>query len=585
MDEHETDVRLELDFPQDDGGRLRLYARRAAQRWVAHGSSEVRGVIDAAHAAACAGRWVAGFVAYEAASAFDPALRTQPAPAGLPLAAFFAYEAADIAGAPATQSGDFACGPWRANDDARAVREMVGTTREGIAAGAFYQVNLSTRLRADFSGDGAALHRALVQSQPHGYCLRIATPEFEILSVSPELFFDWRDDTLVSQPMKGTAARAADPDRDAAAREALARSGKDRAENVMIVDLIRNDLSRIARIGSVRTRELFAVQALPSVWQMTSTVACRTRDGVSLAQVFGALFPCGSVTGAPKISAMEAIAELESSPRGIYCGALGVIRPGGHATFNVPIRTVALDRRAGRAECGIGSGITIHSTDEGEHAEWLAKRRFLLRASADFALLETMRLSEGEIPLWPEHRARLRAAAEHFGFALREPALSQVRAALREAHARGEWRVRLLCTRDGTLRTESFPLERMPEQVTVVLAKAPVRSDEEFLFWKTTARGVYAAHEPPPGVFDTLLWNERSELTEFTRGNLVLEIDGRRLTPPRASGLLPGVQRAALLRAGEIVECVVHVDDLARATRLWFINSVRGWLPARMVVR
>jgi len=583
MGEQAMDVRVEVDFPQAHGGRLRLASRRVVQAWTAHAPGEVRPVLAAADAAARAGRWVAGFVAYEAAAAFEPAMRTHPAHSALPLAAFFALDPAALEDQQPDVEGEFACGTWRADDGSGRAQEMVRAIHAGIAAGEYYQVNASTRLRAAFSGDPGALYRALAAAQPLGYCARIATPGWEIHSVSPELFFDWDGELIVTRPMKGTAPRFADPGRDAAASEALRTSAKDRAENVMIVDLIRNDLSRIARTGSVRAPSMFEVQALPTVWQMTSSIECRTRAGVTLEQVFAALFPCGSVTGAPKIRAMGAIAALESSPRGVYCGAVGVLRPGGHATFNVAIRTLFLDKAQSQAECGVGSGITIQSSGEAEHAEWMAKRRFLLRGSADFELLETMLLRDGTVWLWPGHCDRLRAAAEHFGFALDEQALESARARLCSERPEGAWRVRLTCARDGSLRTQAFALEPSPAEVDVVLAKTPVRSDEEFLRWKTTARAVYAAHQPPPGSFDTLMWNERGELTEFTRGNVVLEIDGRRLTPPVDSGLLPGVHRALLLRQGEIEETVLRVDDLSRASRLWFVNSVRGRLAARLV--
>jgi len=574
---------VELDFPEGDGGRLRVCATAPAARFEARSIEQVRLSIEQAHAAAAAGLWVVGFVGYEAAPAFDTALRTQLPSGQLPLAAFYAFEPEHVAREPTDTAGSFVCGAWHADDDAARAAAMVQAIHADIAAGTWYQVNASTRLRARFAGDGAALFRALVRTQPLGYCARIAAPDWEIQSVSPELFFDWRDGALITQPMKGTAPRHNDPSEDAAARAWLAASEKDRAENVMIVDLLRNDLSRIARSGSVRTERLFAVQALPTVWQMTSTVQCRTRAGLGLAEVFGVLFPSGSVTGAPKVTAMRGIAALESSPRGVYCGAVGVIRPGGHATFNVAIRTVSIDKTQGYAECGVGSGITIYSTGPGEHEEWLAKRRFLLRASAGFELLETMLLRDGELWLWPEHRDRLRRSAAHFGFALDDVALADVEARLRVERPAGTWRVRLLCDRNGVLRCESLVLQDTPREAPIRLAASPVDSAEEFLRHKTTERSVYAAHEPGEGVFDTLLWNERGELTEFTRGNLVLERDGRRVTPALGCGLLPGAFRAALLREGQIVEAILTRHDLARAARAWFINSVRGWLPVRRV--
>jgi para-aminobenzoate synthetase/4-amino-4-deoxychorismate lyase len=544
---------------------------------VAWRESEVAAALDAAFEAARAGRWAVGFVAYEAAPAFDRAYCVRPSEGALPLAAFAVFDAP--AAQPLAGANDaFQCGLWRIATSEAEACAAIERLRRQIADGAFYQVNLTTRLRAAFAGSGAAFFAALHAAQPHGYGLYLDGGDWEILSVSPELFFDWRPDgALVTRPMKGTAPRHADAQRDAAAAAALRASAKERAENLMIVDLLRNDLARIARLGSVRAHRLFELDRLPTVWQMSSTVACVTRPGLRLSDVFAALFPCGSVTGAPKIAALHAIAALEPSPRGVYCGALGLIRPGGHATFSVGIRTVVIDRRQGLAECGVGSGIVFDSAPAAEYAEWLAKRRFLLRATAGFELLETLLLEQGRYFLRERHLARLIAAAEHFGFPCDPASVAAVLDALAAAHPHGAWRVRLLLDRCGQARCEIFPLEPLPGNPVVMLATQPIAASE-FLHFKTTERSAYAPFAPPPGVFDTLLWNAEGELTEFTRGNLVVELDGRRITPPLEAGLLPGVMRAELLARGEIVEDTVRVADLARASALWFINSVRGWV-------
>jgi para-aminobenzoate synthetase/4-amino-4-deoxychorismate lyase len=383
--------------------------------------------------------------------------------------------------------------------------------------------------------------------------------------------------------MKGTAPRHADAAEDAAAARTLRASAKERAENLMIVDLLRNDLARVAALGTVRVPELFALDALPAAWQMSSTVQCATRPGTSLAEVFRALFPCGSVTGAPKVAAMAAIAALEEAPRGPYCGAIGLIRPGAHATFNVGIRTVVIDRAAGSAECGIGSGIVHDSRGPDEIAEWRVKRRFLLRATADFELLETLRLEDGSYPQRARHLARMAASAAHFGFAFDPAHTAAALDELAKRHPAGVRRVRLLCDRSGAARATACALEPTPGEISVVLAAAPLEGDAEFLRHKTTRRDAYAAFAAPPGIFDTLLWNVRGELTEFTRGNVVIEIDGARVTPPVTCGLLPGVGRAILLERGAVVERVVRRADLARATGLWFVNSLRGLLPVRLI--
>lgn len=569
-------MKAQIDFPQEDGTRLALSFSHPVEVLVAHRPDEVVAVIAAAAAHARAGRWVAGFVAYEAAPAFDPAFRVLPPLDFLPLATFCVYERPGRDEGPA---GEFSCGPWRLSTPQPRIAASMDAIHRGIAGGDYYQVNLTTRLGADFAGAGAALFAALRDAQPDAYGAHLACDGWQLLSVSPELFFDWQPDgTLTTRPMKGTAPRHADATADAAAAEQLRASAKERAENLMIVDLLRNDLARVAATGSVRVPRLFDIEALPSAWQMTSTVQATTRPEVGLADVFRALFPCGSVTGAPKVAAMAAIAALEDAPRGAYCGAIGVIRPGGHASFSVGIRSVVVDERRGHAECGIGSGIVFDSTVEQEYGEWLVKRRFLLRATADFKLLETLRLEGGAYRLRERHLERLCASAGHFGFPC-DPA--RVEAALDTLAARlptEAWRVRLLLDRHGAVATEPYALEAVPGPLRFVIAAAPVDSSDEFLRHKTTQRAVYQAHVPPAGCFDTLLWNERGELTEFTRGNLVVEIAGRRVTPFVACGLLPGVLRAELLARGEIHERVVHRDELAQATGIWFINGVRGML-------
>ncbi len=374
-------VQALIDFPQGSGRCHRAFFR--PRQWLqADRLADVPRVIAAAHEQARAGAWVLGFVAYEAAPAFDAALVVGPADTRLPLAAFAVFAQpgeVPAARAPAAlQAGAWA--PLLARDAALEQIEMI---RRAIAAGDVYQVNLTTRLRTRFTGTPAAYFDCLRRAQPDAYCLYLDGGPWQLLSVSPELFFDWTPDGAVTtRPMKGTAARHADPRADAAARQAMQASAKERAENLMIVDLLRSDLGRIAVPGSVHVPALFEAQALPTAWQMTSTVCCRSRAGVGLADVFGALFPCGSVTGAPKVAAMSAIRALEVHARGVYCGAVGVLRPGGHATFNVGIRTVLVDGRSGSAECGVGSGITWDSRGAAEWEEWQVKQRFLERAGA-----------------------------------------------------------------------------------------------------------------------------------------------------------------------------------------------------------
>lgn len=544
---------------------------------------EVRTVLDAAHAHARAGRWCVGFVRYEAAPAFDAAFDVHAADG--PLAWFAVFNAPDDD--PVPRAGDEAAVvAWHEEGVSRAqFDDAVAEIHRAIADGEVYQVNHTARWRGTFSGSARALFEALHRSQPGGYAAFIDTGEAQVLSVSPELLFDWRaDGAILTRPMKGTAPRGATPQDDARAAESLRASSKERAENVMIVDLLRNDLSRIAEPHSVRVPRLFHAEPLPTVWQMTSDVTARVKRGATLADVFGALFPCGSVTGAPKVQAMRMIRRLEPDARGVYCGAVGVLRPGGAATFNVAIRTVTL--RGAQAACGIGSGITADATADGEWAEWRHKRAFLERASRPFELLQTLRLEGGAWRDADLHLQRLSDAARHFGFAPNAGSAQAALDACAAAHAAGLWRVRLLADVHGRSRAEALALQATPQPVRVRLAtRAFEAAGSEFTRFKTTRREAYEPFAPADAaVFDTLLWNERGELTEFTRGSAAFLLDdGRWLTPPLASGLLDGVGRALALAEGRVAEGVVRVDDLARVRRVAFVNSLRGWLDAELL--
>jgi para-aminobenzoate synthetase / 4-amino-4-deoxychorismate lyase len=583
-----------IDFrsPDDGVAPLRLAFGAPRERLRAQSLDEVAPLLARVDALARAGAWCVGYLCYEAAGAFDEAFETHvPSDPARPLAAFAVYDAPspdaffdedDDGAATVNWSG----GPRRGAFDAT----IAGILR-AIADGEVYQVNATAPLTGSLQGEPRALFAALRRAQPNAYAAYLdfgtgVDAGDRILSVSPELFFDWREGRLLARPMKGTAARGATPDEDAAQAEFLRGAAKERAENLMIVDLLRNDLSRIAEPHSVRVPRLFHTEAWPTVWQMSSDVVATTRPGTTLADVFGALFPCGSITGAPKVRAMRLIRELEPEPRGVYCGAIGVVQPGGAATFNVPIRTLALrdDGAATQVRCGIGSGITADATAAGEWDEWRHKRAFVDRASRAFELLETLRLEDGVFVDVEAHLARMGEAARHFAFATPFASARIALEGLRAAHANGRWRVRLLADRAGVARAQAFALAPTREPVRVRLAERPLAgSDGEFVRFKTTHRAHYDAFAPDDeGVFDTLLWNERGELTEFTRGNVALRIGGRWLTPAARCGLLPGIARARLLREDTIEEATLARDDLARAEGVAFFNSLRGWIPARV---
>lgn len=522
----------------------------------------------------------AGFVSYEAAAAFDSALITQP-PSAVPLVCFGLFAEGQWS-APLEAGPVPAAVEWTPLLSADGHAHGVAAVREAIAAGDTYQINYTFRLGATVNlTELDALYHHLARAERVPYAAKIDTDEWHLLSLSPELFFDLNGTRLVTRPMKGTAPRGRWAEEDQALRDELRASEKNRAENVMIVDLCRNDLSRVCEVGSVRATSLFDVEPYATVWQMVSTVEGVVRPGTGLSDVFAALFPAGSITGAPKSSSMRLISSLEHAPRGVYCGAIGFATPDGRATFNVAIRTMTVNAKSGRAEYGVGGGITWDSVAAAEHAEALNKAA-CLTVRPPFALFETFRAEGRTLVRIERHLARLEESAAFFGFRFDLDAARRDLDAWVDAHPQGTWRVRLELAADGSVSIGGIAFDSatpMPERV--VLASRAVDCRDRFLCHKTTQRDVYDGHRAglPANAFDVLLWNERGELTEFTRGNLVVELDGKRWTPVRSSGLLAGVFRGELLDAGAIAERVLTLEDLARATNLWFINSLREWVP------
>lgn len=579
-------MRVLLDFcdPYGQQAALRCAFDKPEQTLVAHTPGQVKPLLESVDALSRQGFWCVGYVRYEAAPAFDAALKVHAADG--PLAWFGVYDKTLPWSAETSDEDDATRVQWQSRLSRADFDAAMDRMHQAIAAGDLYQVNYTAPLHGEFSGDPQTLFRRLHRAQPNGYAAFIDSGFEQVLSVSPELFFDWQNGQaiqggqLLTRPMKGTTRRGGSAGEDATLAAALVASPKERAENVMIVDLLRNDVSRIAQPHTVKVPHLFTVQTLPTVLQMVSEVTAGTRPGTRLSDVFGALFPCGSVTGAPKVQAMRMIRALEPAPRGIYCGAIGVVRPGGHATFNVAIRTVTL--RGKQATCGIGSGITAGATAEAEWQEWRIKRGFLARASESFKLLETLRLENGSFHNLEAHLARLNRAARHFGYPLDALHIRQVLNAL--ITDQSAWRVRLLLDGKGHAQAQAFALPPSPSPVTLQLASRPFdEAHSEFTRFKTTHRAHYEALSPTdPAVFDTLLYNEAGELTECTRGNIALLLDGGWVTPPLRCGLLDGIGREMALKDGRVVEAVVRVADLPRVQALAFINSLRGWLPARL---
>ncbi|WP_134321976.1 chorismate-binding protein [Cumulibacter soli] len=531
--------------------------------------TDVPRVLRAAEQYAKAGKWCVGYVAYEAAPAFDRS-RVAHGAGELPLAHFAVYDVAEPAVAPSgapVQTGAWTIPPR--SDYYESLARIHGE----IVDGNTFQVNHTVELQAHTSSSARDVFAELYGRQPTSYAAFLDVGGTSVLSVSPELFFSRRGSQLTMRPMKGTIARGSTSDSDDANRRWLLTSAKNRAENTMIVDLLRNDLGRIASPGTVRVTELVRLETYPSFHALTSTITAEA-PGVDLVDIFAALFPCGSVTGAPKASTMRIIAEEESRPRGVYCGAIGILAPGGDTRFSVAIRTAEL-HPGGTLRYSVGGGITAASDPAEEYDELLTKARIALTLPGP-DLLETMLLHDGEFAHVDRHLGRLTASSIQLGYIYDEV---MVRRALDECaaqHPSGSWRARLLLSRAGGVRVEAHSFMPEPQKVmTARICADRVRSDDVRLRHKLTDRGIYDSRRIA-GVDTTLLVNERDEVTEFLFGNIVVRRGADLLTPPLGCGLLPGVGRAIALADG-VREQVISVAELQTCDEVWHVNSLRGW--------
>jgi para-aminobenzoate synthetase / 4-amino-4-deoxychorismate lyase len=530
-------------------------------------------------------RWAAGFMTYEAAPAFDPALKVR-AGGTLPLVWFGIFDAPQVIALPRLEDAGPAPTPrWAPSVASAAYKTAIRRIKHCIRRGETYQVNYTFRLRARIQQTPWKffLPRAAAHAPPYGAF--VAAGEWALCSFSPELFFSLEGADLVCRPMKGTASRGLTWEEDQLQAERLHQCPKNRAENIMIVDMVRNDLGKIATTGSVEVNDLFAVEKHPTLWQMTSTVQAKTR--ASWVEILRALFPPASITGAPKARTMRIISDLESAPRGVYTGCIGFLGPGRRARFSVAIRTAQV-QRGGRAAYGVGGGITWDSLPEAELEEAFTKARVVLEPPRGFQLIETLLWTPAAgYHLLAFHLERLRKSADYFAFPFSERAVLRKLTTVTRSAATGSRRVRLLLNREGAVTCAFSTLDpaSRSEVRRAGLAKTPVNRLDPFLYHKTSQRETYdAALASRPGCDDVILWNERGELTESCLGNLVLEFAGKRYTPPVSCGLLAGTYRAWMLREGLVRERVLGFRDLRRAQRVFLVNSVRGLQEVRVVL-
>jgi len=531
------------------------------------------------------GYHVAGYMAYELGYALEPKLtRLMPKVMDTPLIWMGVYDAPS-----AVSTKDFTVweqyghrvGALRAALEREAYIEQVERIRDHIRRGDVYQINHTFPQHFDFSGSPLSLYSRLRRTQRARYGGVVADGTRHIVSLSPELFFETHGTLVRTRPMKGTAARAADPSRDDACKTWLQHDEKSQAENLMIVDLLRNDLARLALVGSVNVTDLFSVETYPTLHQLTSGIEAKLRPGIGFGDIARALFPCGSVTGAPKIKAMELIRDLEPYPRGAYTGAVGHIAPNGDARFNVAIRTLQIQGNMG--VMGIGSGIVYDSDPAAEWEECHLKARFLTTPTEPFALLETI-LWEPErgFVLLERHLQRLERSAAYFVYPFnRETAIQ----ALNDAVATpcdDNLRLRLLVDADGNVTVKAAPLIPLSVdgRLRYAFASEPIETDTPFVFHKTTNRAFYdderTRQNTTMGCDEVLFVNTKGELTEGSFTNIFVERDGLLLTPALSCGVLNGTLRQDLIDTGRAQEAVLTPTDLDHADQVWLGNSVRG---------
>ncbi|WP_010651433.1 aminodeoxychorismate synthase component I [Oceanobacillus massiliensis] len=526
------------------------------------------------------GYYAAGYLSYEAAPAFDKAFKVN-SDSKMPILWFGIFKEPQQISLQSFK--EFHTNDWKVQTEANEYNKNIDQIKDYIEQGVTYQVNYTVRMRSNFTGDSIAYYNKLSQAQAANYSAYLNTGDYTAISASPELFFHLKDGKVTTKPMKGTIDRGKNREEDQSKSAWLYHSEKNRAENVMIVDLLRNDLGMIARQGSVAVPSLYAIEEYPTVYQMTSTVTAEISSDKTIMDIFKALFPCGSITGAPKISTMEIINQLENSPRNVYCGAIGYITPEKEAIFNVPIRTVLIENDTGNAEYGVGGGITWDSINQEEFSEVFMKAKVLDVKPDEFNLLESFGLEDGDYIVLENHLNRMNRTAEFFDFRMDSISARRKLEEFAADHPSGKWKVRLLSNRSGDLFIEGNQITAIHKPVVVSLANSPVSKDNVFLRYKTTNRAIYDdIRIQSPDVYDVLLWNEDREITEFTTGNIVVELDEQMYTPPLDSGLLAGTFREDLLENGMISEKKITMEELKGASRIWLINSVRKWVPVHM---
>lgn len=522
-----------------------------------------------------AGFYAVGYVSYEAAPAFEKKLAVHPAPLmGEYLLYFTIHQEVETLPFPEDYEAVDLPANWKEEVEAPAYQQAIKTIHHHIRQGDTYQVNYTVQLSQELEADPLAIYNRLVVEQKAHYNAFIQHDDVSILSISPELFFKQDDQLLTTRPMKGTTRRGLTNQADLQEAAWLEADPKNRAENMMIVDLLRNDMNRISEIGSEQVTRLCQVEQYSTVWQMTSTIESRLRPEVDLVQTFQALFPCGSITGAPKISTMEIIQKTEKAPRGVYCGTIGILLPKGKRIFNVAIRT--LQMQGSKAIYGVGGGITWDSKWEGEYQETKQKSAVLYRQEPQFELLTTGLIHQGELTFLEQHLTRLREASRYFAYPYNEPKLlNELQEQLVHVDPSLDYRCRIALQKNGSFQLTVTELTDLPASyLQAQLTEQKLDLARSFTYFKTSQRNHLAAKD-----HEQIFYLPDGSLLETTIGNLVLEIKGQLYTPPAHLPLLDGIYRRYLLETQQVEEKLLTLKDLKNADRIYACNALRGLYP------
>ena len=518
------------------------------------------------------GYYVVGYVSYEAAPAFEEKLAVHKAPLLAEYLLYFTvHDRVETSPIPLTYEKVDLPSKWREQTSAEDYKKAISQIHHHLRQGDTYQVNYTVQLKQDLSVNPFAIYNRMVVEQEAGYNAYVEHDEMAVISMSPELFFEQNDRELTTRPMKGTTQRGVADQDDLDQASWLEQDPKNRSENMMIVDLLRNDMNRISEVGSEHVERLCQVEQYSTVWQMTSTIKSQLRSDVDLVEIFRSLFPCGSITGAPKIATMEIIKNLEPQPRGVYCGTIGLLLPNGRRIFNVAIRTIQLHQ--GKAIYGVGGGITWDSTWESEYREVHQKAAVLYRKQARFQLITTGKISQKQLLFEEQHLERLRKASRYFAYPFDPENLRQkIEEECQACDVHQDYRLRISLSKSGEIELSRQILTPLsPSFCKAKLCLQEADLNQSFTYFKTTHRPHLNLDKQ-----EIIYHNAAGELLETSIGNLVLKINGKLYTPPIRLGILQGIYRQHLLETGQVKEKITTLEDLNQAEAIYGCNAVRG---------